>query len=403
MGGGASQQTNNATAAALNRARVQAEAQQAATAKAAEEARKAAAAKAALPKSEAEIRADKLSAGVEGPMGSDIKAGARFGSNVLGEEGLGRLGENEGISRTMGRLEDLSQGFSAEELSARRDSALSGINQGTQTASRQLQRAQSRSGLKGGAAGAQQRDVQLGGLQQKAQFERDLTIADRAARVEGVQNLGKAQGDIAQFDLSQQAAEKNILLQSGLGFAQIGSAERGAAAASAASVRAAQVQAPSCFPADTMIDTTEGKKAIQDLIPGDVLSNGNVVGITGMGVGTDFYMWRGITITAKHVVNESGRWLEVENSLEAIKLDMEVQPVYNIYCDNGEIEINGQTLADFSTPYSIGGIKGVCNNIEAKIWKRGLQFISELVGTMGLVPVPVRATSKDRNNNKPRR
>lgn len=50
-------------------------------------------------------------------------------------------------------------------------------------------------------------------------------------------NLG-----ISQFDLGQAAKEKNILLQSGLGFAAIGASERGAQAASNATVQAAQAQ-----------------------------------------------------------------------------------------------------------------------------------------------------------------
>lgn len=163
-----------------------------------------------------------------GDLNKDIVAGARFGEAVLGPEGLGKLGESKNIQDIQARFQDLSQGLSDKETVAARESGLVQINARQQAAERALQSRLGASGVKGGAAGGQFRELALGGLQQKQNLERDLILADRDARVQGLSNLAEFTTNTEQFDIGQAAKEKNIAIQTGLGFGALGAAERGA-------------------------------------------------------------------------------------------------------------------------------------------------------------------------------
>lgn len=205
------------------------------------------------------------SAGMEGfndPMIQDVIKGAQFGESVLGPEGLGRLGDSskyqtkdDGTMAAMKkRAAGLAEGFSSAEEQARREKSLETITSGTQSQSRAMQAAMARSGVKGQAAGAQMGNIAMSGVQARGNLERDLTIANRQAQLQGLQaqsgihaqdtanqqfNVNQALG-VDKFDLGQAAKEKNIVLQSGLGFGQMGTLERGADAASAATIAAAR-------------------------------------------------------------------------------------------------------------------------------------------------------------------
>ena len=174
----------------------------------------------------------------------DLVKGAQFGEAVLGE-GFGRMSENEGMQNVLAQQQELSKGMGSAEMVARREQAGQQIDKSTQGSSRALQAALARAGVKGGAAGAKLRDVQLGGLAQKAGAERDLLIQDREAREASLGRLAGTTSDVAKFDIKQAAKEKGVALQAGLGFAGLGATERGAAAAAAATRHSANVQAAS--------------------------------------------------------------------------------------------------------------------------------------------------------------
>ena len=172
----------------------------------------------------------------------DIIAGAQFGEAVIGE-GLGRLAGQEGIQDVLAQQKELAKGMGSKEMIARREQAGAQIDASTQQSSRALQAALARAGVKGGAAGAKLRDVAIGGIAQKAKAEQDLLIQDRAMREASLGRLAGTTTDVAKFDIAQAAKEKNIALQSGLGFAGLGAAERGSKEAAAATRAAGQAQA----------------------------------------------------------------------------------------------------------------------------------------------------------------
>jgi len=250
----------------------------------------------------------------------ELVKGSQFGEAVLGPEGLGRLGTDSTIQGIESRLSDLSKGFSAEELVARKEQMFSGINQATSSQSRALQSALARAGVKGGAAGAQLRDVAIGGIQSKANVERDLFIGDRDARTQGLKDFAQFTGEIKGFDLGQIAKEKDIVLQSGLGFASMGSAERSAALQAAAAERAAAASAAAaCFMAGTEIVMADGTyKNIKYIELGDMTSTGEVTAIGQAYAFAPIYMYRGDFVTGSHIVEENGVWIRVEDSEESI-------------------------------------------------------------------------------------
>lgn len=163
---------------------------------------------------------------------TDTLAGMAFAREKLGmgEGSLGRLDTS--------RLEDLSQGMSAEELQASRDKALENINRSTQTQNRQLQALQAQQGIRGATAGAQQLSILQGGEDRKADFERDLFLEDRNARIQGIKDLQQVQ----QFNLAQAAQEKYDIAKSGLTFAQMGISQAAGEKAQQANLAAANAQ-----------------------------------------------------------------------------------------------------------------------------------------------------------------
>jgi len=146
--------------------------------------------------------------------------GSRFGAALLGDEGLGRLGNDEAIQSLDTRFQDLSQGFNAKELTAQREQGLEGISATSQAQQRALLGRLGASGVKGGLAGSQIRDVSLGALQQRRGLERDLLGANLDRKTAGLENLAKFQTGVRTFDLGQAAKEKDIILQSATGTAQ---------------------------------------------------------------------------------------------------------------------------------------------------------------------------------------
>lgn len=302
----------------------------------------------------------------------DIQAGREFGKEILGAEGLGRLGTDKKIQETMSRFEDLSRGMSAQEIAARKSEAFQGIDVQQQTQSRALQAALARSGVKGGAAGAQQREMALGGLRAKAGVERDLLTSDYARRVAGLKDFANISGQVKQFDLAQAAAEKNLEMGSGLGFAQLGSAERQAAMAANA-MRASAGQPESrgigssilggakgsvvgnilgggvgsvvgavggifCHHEDTEVEMLDGSfKKIKDLVLGDkVKEGGRVTLVSKMFSEYDMYEYKGEICTGSHPVLENNNWIYVKDSkLSKRREDMDESVICPIETDNG--------------------------------------------------------------------
>ena len=212
---------------------------------------------------------------------TDIALGQRIGKTFIKPGELGRLGTDESIQDIESRIRALSEGFTPQEIAARREEGIEQIAGSTQAARRRLQAALARAGVRGGAAGAQLRDVELGGLAERARFERglqtDILGEQRAAQERSVRGLAEFTTGVREFDLAQAAAEKNIELQTALAQAQLGSAERGASRQAVAIQQSSAAQASAaCFSAGTLIEMEDGsEKDIAKIIVGDILANGS--------------------------------------------------------------------------------------------------------------------------------
>lgn len=173
----------------------------------------------------------------------ELIRGAEFGQSVLGQEGLGRLQEDVDIQETLLRFKDISErGLSAKEVEAERATLFQGIDRNTQTALRGLQARFGQAGVRGATAGRQLTTAALEGAGLKTDVERDLFLKSAEAKRRGLIDLSERLGAVKTFDLAQEAREKDILLQAGLGQAQLGVSERAARDAAAAQERAAAIK-----------------------------------------------------------------------------------------------------------------------------------------------------------------
>jgi hypothetical protein len=289
----------------------------------------------------------------------DIIKGAQFGEAVLGE-GLGRASESADIQAGMAALREQAQGFSSGEALARRERAVQELNTKQQGVERALQARLARAGVRGGAAGAQIRDTALAGMAQRSNLERDLFLAGEDARRSGTQNLLSAAGELTKFDLGQAAKEKNIVLQSGLGFAQLGAAERGAKLQAQASQAAANAQAASaCHTGDAEVKMADGSyKRIDEIKIGDEVYLGGRVKIIGQAeADAHIYKLGEELVTASHVIQYRGFYA----SVAALGFERTVLPtntiVYPMATENGcYVTKSGYISGDLLTEENEEGI-----------------------------------------------
>lgn len=271
-------------------------------------------------------------------MTEDGRRGKQFAQSELGL-GEGSLGRAKRVAQVdTGRLQDLSQGLSAEELQATRDQAKGEINRSTQLQNRRLQALQSQQGIRGATAGAQQLGIMQQGEDRKADFERDLFLKDRDTRVQGVNNLLQAQQfnqqqlqEQERFNLAQAAQEKYDLAQAALSFTQMGINQRQAEKATQAQERAAASAGGGCFDGDTRILLYNNQvKKIKDLKLGDILKSGGTVYNLFCGVkGAPVYMYRGVAVSGTHAVKHGGEFTRIEN-IEGLDRVDKVPYVYNV-------------------------------------------------------------------------
>ena len=115
-------------------------------------------------------------------------------------------------------------------------------------------------GVRGATAGRQVGNILAQGMQKQADVSRDLFLKSEQVKRQGLQDYSSRLGDMKTFDLGQAAAEKNIVLQAGLGIAQVGSAERAAKYAAEQQRLASQARASAggCFVKGTMIELKDG-------------------------------------------------------------------------------------------------------------------------------------------------
>jgi hypothetical protein len=288
--------------------------------------------------------------------GNDMVEGAEFGANVLGPDGLGRLGTDSEVQESLGRFKDIAdKGLSREEVAAERAQATRSIDSSTQTGMRSLQARLSKMGVKGTVAGQQLIQREMGGAQQKADLAQNLFLKSESIKREGLKDFSQRQGDIKQFDLGQSAKEKDIIMQSGISFAQLGSSERTARYAAdrskEASVASARASKPSCFRGTNTVTDIKGKLVyFKDMKPGMLLEDGNIVtGISKHIAVDDLYNYKGAFVTGCHYVLDGIGFRQVRNTSESFQVEYDLKElyVYNVFTSSGLITVNGQIFSDY--------------------------------------------------------
>lgn len=270
---------------------------------------------------------------------TDFDKGQELGEKILGDDGLGRLRETAQMQDVEQRLLEQAEGFSGAETTARREAALSKVQQSGQARERALQAALARSGVKGGAAAESLLANAAQGIQQRANIERDLFIAGEDARRQGTRDLAQFQDQTTRFDLGQLAAEKNIMAQAGLSAAQIASGERTARVQSAASIRAAEARArAACFLPGTLIEMQDGsKKPVETLKVGDLTYLGGAISqIEGVPSTEDIWEYNGAYATASHELFENGSMVKLSESEKGkMVYTGKEHTVYRLNTENG--------------------------------------------------------------------
>jgi len=262
----------------------------------------------------------------------DIVKGTQFGEAVLGPDGLGRIGDSADVKTSLEGLREGAQGFSGKEATARRESSLQQLQGSEQGQNRALQARLAAAGVKGGAAGGQLRNLAVGQAGARANMQRDLFIQGEQAKRSGIQSLFNASTHVGEFDLGQAAKEKNIAIQSGLGFADMGIQER-TASRQAASARASAdaERAAACHIKGTKIYMIDGSlKKIEDITIGDELQGyGEVLGTGQLIAGADIYEYKGEYMSASHLIKMEGKLVSVKEvgNLTEMPLDTIVYPL----------------------------------------------------------------------------
>ena len=160
-----------------------------------------------------------------------------FGGNALGKIEGRRAAE---VADLIERRKQQLGGLSPEEQNAFRSQALGGIQRAQQDQQRQLMARLGSSGLRGGAAAAQQAQLARAGLQQQAQAEQNLFTQNIDRRRQALDAFEGSLGRARQEELGLLAKETAGKLQSELGQGALVSQERGAALSQAANEAAAK-------------------------------------------------------------------------------------------------------------------------------------------------------------------
>ena len=268
------------------------------------------------------------------------------------QEGLGRLGTDPEIQAAMERTKrESEQGLSAAEFAAQRSKAYEGIDRATQTASRGAMARLARMGVKGATAGTQLAGIEMAGQKEKAGVERDIFLKSADIQRSAFKDFKQSLGEVKSFDLAQQAKETDIVLQSGLGFAQLGSAEKIAelqaeAQRQAAIARQSAVRS-SCWGAGSLVLMQDGSvKAIEQIKLGDITKHGVVTGRTQHLVpNSEIVSVDGIMVVGCHPLLEVDRWIESKESVLAVSELEEAKNVvvYDLIVENYRVEIRGNT------------------------------------------------------------
>lgn len=197
------------------------------------------------------------------------KKGVKKAEEILGPEGLQRLGDDkdiqEGLSMKKGdvsrqrgmtsRFERMAEeGMSPAAREAMRTKMARQMSQAEQMAGFRMGGALG--GARGASAAAQQRSLVAQGMMGRANIQRDIFLQNEQAKAQGLQGMAQslaqeraatgaytsALGEVKTFDIGQAAAEKELKASIGMQYEQMASAERAAEKGAQAQIAAANAQ-----------------------------------------------------------------------------------------------------------------------------------------------------------------
>lgn len=137
-------------------------------------------------------------------------AGQAQANQLFADGSMGRVdaGRSADTADLLARYRAGLNGYSDQEMQAKRELADGEINRNTQTSLRQLRGIQGASGVRGATAGAQQANVLNIADRNKQDYERQLMLDDMAARRAGLDSYGNALNNAQDFE--RQGQEFNI-------------------------------------------------------------------------------------------------------------------------------------------------------------------------------------------------
>ena len=104
-----------------------------------------------------------------------------------------------------------------------------------------------------------------------------------------------------------------------------------------------------CFDGETYIQTVNGERRIQDIIPGDQLDIDNVVISTHKFIcNCDMYNYKNIIVSGSHLVKAGTKWDRIKNLENALKIDFNKPYIYCLSTTKGQIPINNILFKDYS-------------------------------------------------------
>lgn len=176
---------------------------------------------------------------------ASMKRGMQFAQKeILGEEGLGRLSQAEGMQDVLKRRrQQMEEGIPQEVLERRRSQMASAQSAGAEEQRRQLAARLGAAGMRGATAASQIGKVEAQLRAKQSDIETQLMMAQEQAKREGLTAFENTAGSIAKFDLGQMAKEKGILSSFGLSEAQMDEASKAQNAQLQAQMQMAKAQA----------------------------------------------------------------------------------------------------------------------------------------------------------------
>ena len=366
---------------------------------------------------------------------SDFDKGRDRAIEVLGEEGLGRLGEDKEVQDTMaetkafqkkqeevtglakGQLERqrgltsryekmADEGISSEAQEAQRTQMAQLMNKQAQMAG--LRMGGAMGGAKGAGAMAQQRSLTQQSMMGRAGIERDIFLASEQAKERGLAGMAgalqaeqgaiagigagvageraalgdyrQALGQVKTFDIGQAAAEKELIGSMGMQYEQLAQADRAAKMAADAQIAAGKAQ---CFLPGTLILMEDGSmKKVEEIQPGDHVAKGGYVHAVGRSRESIFYKWGHVVLGRGHAVKEKYGWVDIDYADESVKLEgSEFKVVHNFVSENHCAVVAGQNPITVGDYYSASD-KSMWSKLVFVPYKKLKRGVSEVISSI---------------------